>query len=498
MISALEFIIKWNEEMRQSANNEKENLKTCDSMVCAHGIHERTGTRLYRQAMLVGNLAIRFITFAMFIAVSKSWYLRLQRVSITCVISWVIYFVVYENSARLYNGFKSGNIRVQEIITAQVLSLLWGCSAGWIICCTSRHRIVGLQSFMLLLAADLAVATLWAYIMDRIYLKFHKPRRVLLVCPVQDRGRLVRKLSEKRNKFRVTEIETADTVMEKLTERKTSATALVLYGIEGERKAEIITWCVEHKLRIYVVPTIADIQLRSMRAVHLLDMPMVMYEEMELHRVELGLKRLCDILLSALALLLLSPLLILVSLAIHLEDGGPVFFRQERCTKDGRIFKIIKFRSMIIDADRFGTKPVTDGDARITKVGRWIRQYRIDELPQLVNIFRGDMSLVGPRPERYEFYKTYTEEVPEFRLRSRMRGGLTGYAQVYGKYNTTPRDKLALDLIYIENWSLMLDLKILFLTIQVCLKKESTEGFGEDRAKELTHNLFLDETMDAS
>lgn len=484
--------------MGQEVKNEKVKPKTCDSMKCAQGSHERTGTGMYRQAMLIGNLAIRFITFAMFIAVSKSWYLRLQRVSITCVIGWAIYFVVYENSARLYNGFKSGNIRVQEIITAQVLSLLWGCSAGWIICCTSRHRIVGLRSFVLLLVADLAVASLWAYIMDKVYMKLHRPRRVLLICPEQDRGWLVRKLSEKKNKFRVTAIEDAGTVIERLSSRKASVSALVLYGIEGEKKSEIITWCVEHKLRIYVVPTIADIQLRSMRAVHLLDMPMVMYEEMELHRVELGLKRLCDILFSALALLLLSPLLIMVSLAIHLEDGGPVFFTQERCTKDGRIFRIIKFRSMIVDADRFGTKPVTDDDVRITKVGKRIRQYRIDELPQLVNIFRGDMSLVGPRPERYEFYETYTKEVPEFRLRSRMRGGLTGYAQVYGKYNTTPRDKLALDLIYIENWSLMLDLKILFLTIQVCLKKESTEGFGEGRAKELTQNLFFDETMDAS
>ena len=146
--------------MGQEVKNEKVKPKTCDSMKCAQGSHERTGTGMYRQAMLIGNLAIRFITFAMFIAVSKSWYLRLQRVSITCVIGWAIYFVVYENSARLYNGFKSGNIRVQEIITAQVLSLLWGCSAGWIICCTSRHRIVGLRSFVLLLVADLAVASL--------------------------------------------------------------------------------------------------------------------------------------------------------------------------------------------------------------------------------------------------------------------------------------------------------------------------------------------------
>ena len=459
---------------------------------------EKTETRLYRKAMLLGNLIIRIITLTMFIFVSISWYLRLQRVSITCCMSWIIYFIIYESSARLYNGFKSGNIRVPEIITAQVLSLLWACSAGWIICCTSRHRIVGVRSFLLLLAADVAVASVWAYIMDKVYMRLHKPRRVLLVCPEQDRDLLIVKLSEKKNKFYVTDYENGDEVIAKLSGGHSTASAVVLYNIEGQKKSEIITWCVEHGMRIYVVPSIADIQLRSMRSVHLLDMPMIMYEELELHRVELAIKRICDIVISASALIILSPFLALISLAIHLEDGGPVFFRQERCTKNGQIFKIVKFRSMVVDADRFGTKPVTDGDPRITRVGRWIRQYRIDELPQLFNILVGQMSLVGPRPERYEFYEKYTGELPEFRLRSRMRGGLTGYAQVYGKYNTSPRDKLALDLIYIENWSLLLDLKILLLTIQVCLKKESTEGFDENRAKELTHNMLLEEVVKSS
>ena len=465
----------------------KSDPPVCGKREHMSGLGEQSETRRYRKVMLIGNLMIRCLTMAMFIVTSQSWYLRLQRVSITCCMGWLICFLVYENCARLYNGFKSGNIRVQEIITAQVLSLLWGCGAGWIICCTSRHRIVGLRSFLLLLVADLVVVTIWAIIMDGLYLRFHTPRRVLLVCPEEDRSWLIGKISEKENKFNVTEYADAEGAAEKLKNGGSQATCLIMYGIEGQRKSDIITWCVENRMRIYVVPSIADIQLRSMRPVHVLDMPMIMYEEMELHRVELAIKRACDILLSVFALVILSPLLVLVSLAIYLEDRGPVFFRQERCTKDGRVFRIIKFRSMVVDADRYGTKPVTDEDPRITKVGKWIRQYRIDELPQLINIVLGEMSLVGPRPERYEFYAQYMEEVPEFRLRSRMRGGLTGYAQVYGKYNTSPRDKLALDLIYIENWSLIMDMKILLLTVQACLKKESTEGFGEERAKELTH-----------
>ena len=134
---------------------------------------------------------------------------------------------------------------------------------------------------------------------------------------------------------------------------------------------------------------------------------------------------------------------------------------------------------MIVDAEKDGAVPYVNGDLRITKVGRWIRATRLDELPQLINILKGDMSFVGPRPERVEHVQKYTDELPEFSHRLRVKGGLTGYAQVYGKYNTTPYDKLRLDLIYIENQSILLDLKIMALTIKTIFSKESTEGFGE-------------------
>ena len=174
------------------------------------------------------------------------------------------------------------------------------------------------------------------------------------------------------------------------------------------------------------------------------------------------------------------------AIAIHKYDGGPVFFRQKRCTRNGRVFEILKFRSMIVDAEKDGkARLATENDDRITPVGHFIRKTRIDELPQFFNILKGDMSFVGPRPERPEIVAEYEKEFPEFDLRMKVKAGLTGYAQVYGKYNTTAYDKLKLDLIYVQKYSLLMDLRLIFMTVKVIFMKESTEGLddGERIAK---------------
>ena len=192
------------------------------------------------------------------------------------------------------------------------------------------------------------------------------------------------------------------------------------------------------------------------------------------------IKRTMDIILSGLVLIVASPIMLLTALAIKLEDRGPVFFRQKRCTQDERVFEILKFRSMIVGAEKDGeVKPATEHDPRITKVGRLIRPLRIDELPQLLNILKGDMSIVGPRPERVEHVQKYKELIPEFSYRHKVKAGLTGYAQIMGKYNTSAYDKLKLDLMYIENYSIFQDLKLILMTIKILFKKESSEGFQQ-------------------
>ena len=192
----------------------------------------------------------------------------------------------------------------------------------------------------------------------------------------------------------------------------------------------------------------------------------------------LFLKRGFDILASGLATIVLSPVFIATAIAIKANDGGPVFYKQRRLTKDGALFDVLKFRSMRVDAEKDGVARLSTGDKddRITPVGRFIRKVRIDELPQLLNILKGDMTICGPRPERPEIAAQYEKELPEFRLRLQAKAGLTGYAQVYGKYNTTPYDKLVMDLMYISHPSFWQDLQIMFATVKILFMKESTEG----------------------
>lgn len=438
-----------------------------------------------RKVMLLGNLLIRVIFFFLYSLMSLYWYKRQSGFSYAYYLGLFVYFLIYERFARLYRGFKSGNMRIREVIIAQVLSLLWANGTGWVICCISIHKVKNALSASVLVLGELFIAVIWAYIMNRLYMKLHKPRRVFLICPDKDSGWLIKKIMERPMKFTLLECLDEINALSEMKEKSDEFNCVIVYNIKRDVYHEIFHWCIKNDKRFYRISDVEDVQMRGMRTVHILDTPMLMYEERQLHRVELGLKRVFDVLLCLSALLILWPLFLLVSIAIKMEDGGPVFFYQDRVTENEKIFRIVKFRSMKIDADKYGTKPATDHDDRITQIGHIIRPFRIDELPQLFNILKGDMSLVGPRPERKEFYYAYEKEIPEFGLRSRMKGGLTGYAQIYGKYNTSPRDKLILDIIYIENWSLMLDLKLLLLTIQVCLKKESTEGFSPEQAKEL-------------
>lgn len=262
--------------------------------------------------------------------------------------------------------------------------------------------------------------------------------------------------------------------------------AVLISDVPAHEKNLILKTCVDMNKRVYFVPKISDVITASAEKLNLFDTPLFLIRDVGINVVERCVKRVMDIVLSGIALIVLSPILLITAIAIKANDGGPVFFRQERCTIGGKRFMILKFRSMIVDAEKDGRPhPAGEKDDRITKVGHVIRATRIDELPQIINILKGDMSIVGPRPERVEHVEKYTEDIPEFSFRSKVKGGLTGYAQVYGKYNTTALDKLKLDLIYIMNYSLLLDLQIIFETVKILFRKESTEGFSEDRVAEM-------------
>ena len=235
--------------------------------------------------------------------------------------------------------------------------------------------------------------------------------------------------------------------------------------------------------------------LRGAKNNTLFDTPLLMVKGTGLTPMQRIIKRAMDLVLCGIAMIPAAPVMLIIAAAIKIEDGGPVFYKQKRMTRGGREFEILKFRSMIVDAEKYaGAVLASEDDPRITKVGKVIRAARLDELPQLINILKGDMSIVGPRPERKCLADEISKEIPEFCYRLKVRGGLTGYAQIYGKYNTSAYDKLRLDMMYIENYSPLLDIRLIILTLRIIFSKDSTEGIdvameNQRRADELWREL---------
>ena len=265
-------------------------------------------------------------------------------------------------------------------------------------------------------------------------------------------------------------------------------TAVFLCGVHSHERNIILKYCVANGIVVYIIPRVGDVIMSSAKKIPMFHLPMMRVDRYAPPPEFQVAKRALDIGIGTLLLLLFSPILLAAAVAVKLEDGGPVFYRQVRLTRDGQEFNMLKFRSMVVSAEQDGVARLSTGedDPRITKVGRVLRAHRIDELPQLFNVLGGSMSLVGPRPERPEIAAEYEREMPEFVLRLQCKAGLTGYAQVYGKYNTTPYDKLQMDLMYMSKPSIVEDLKILFATFTILFKRESTEGVapGHTNAQE--------------
>ena len=266
--------------------------------------------------------------------------------------------------------------------------------------------------------------------------------------------------------------------------------AVIIDDIPSHERNRLIKECYNRSIRTYSAPKISDILIRSSGEMNLFDSPLLLSKNDGLQIEQKIVKRLLDIAISATGLLISSPLFLLIAISIKCTDRGPVFYKQKRLTQGGKEFKIYKFRTMIQDAEKGGKAVLArDEDDRILPVGKILRRLRLDELPQLWNILKGDMSMVGPRPERPELMAEIVEEIPEFVYRLKVKAGLTGYAQVYGKYNTTPYDKLKLDMLYIENYSFWLDIKILLMTFKVILQKENSEGIDENQITALKREI---------
>jgi len=291
---------------------------------------------------------------------------------------------------------------------------------------------------------------------------------------------LIKKVSSRDDKYEISRQLDESLGLENILPKLSDFDAVMICDLNIHNRNIIMKYCYEHDIRIYVAPRISDTIIRSATEIHLFDTPLLLCRNYGLSIYQRAVKRFFDILISAIALILLSPLMLGIAAAIKIYDGGPVFYRQVRLTLNGKEFKILKFRSMIVNAEKAGAQLAGKYDPRITPVGHFIRRYRLDELPQLLNILKGDMSLVGPRPERPALAAKISETIPEFNYRLKVKAGLTGFAQVIGKYNTSPYDKLEMDLMYIADYSLMKDLRILLMTPKMLFVHDGSEGVVDE------------------
>lgn len=388
---------------------------------------------------------------------------------------YVFYLVVF---VYLYGGMKYAYYQKGQLILSQTLGTLIGNMVIYlqIIMVFGMFPFPTMWPMFAISAADFLVILLLNQISDKVFRKMFPPKKLLLICDLEAKENLIQKISGREDLYKVSKCVSPTEPLYRLKAEVESCDAMMLYGLEEQKRNLLIKYCYERSIRIYIAPEITDILLRGADKVHSFDTPFLLLRNYGPSFEQRIVKRLMDILLSGMMLLVASPFMLLTALAIKLEDGGPALFKQERVTVNGKKFWIYKFRSMIVDAEKNGAQFSSKHDSRITKVGKFIRATRLDELPQLLNIIKGDMSIVGPRPERQQYIEEFCQETPEFIYRLKVKAGLTGYAQIYGKYNTTPLDKLKLDLMYIETYSVLLDIRLMFLTLKIMFMKESTEG----------------------
>lgn len=397
-------------------------------------------------------------------------------------LAMLLYILVTAVILRMYDSYKVWYLKKEDIIYSQIISLVCSNFIEYLQLCLINRKFISVPPMLLLTVAEIVFSILWTIGFSNLFLKLYPPRKMILVYDgSQVAQTLVEKMSLRSDKYIICKAVCVSTGFDNVIIEIDEYDSIIVCDIDSELKSQLIKYCFQKNKRVYLTPSISDILIRGADNVTLFDTPLILCRNKGLSFEQRLFKRTMDILVSAIALIPLSVVMLFCAIAIKLEDGGKVLYKQVRLTENGRKFNIYKFRSMIENAEANGPQLAKDNDSRITKVGAVLRKYRLDELPQLFNILKGDMSLIGPRPERPELTEEYSKTMPEFTYRLHVKAGLTGYAQVIGRYDTTPYDKLKLDLMYIENYSILLDIRICFMTLKIILfpVKTNAEELGE-------------------
>ena len=394
----------------------------------------------------------------------------------------VLYISLYCLMVRIYSAFQISQVSYFEMFFSQIISISLTDLVFLILISVILRDLPDLVIYFVGFISQLFFSFFWCLIVSWWYFKAFKKRKAVIIYDSIHNLNEIAKHSQFQRSFDLMGVYDIDEVKTAPDSERTQwlinkikdADVVFVMEIHSHERNVIIKYCVDNEISCYDEPKIGDILMRTSRQFNMYNLPIVLIERFSPAPEYMFIKRFSDIFLASMTLIVTSPILIITALAVKITDGGPVIYKQKRLTKDGRVFDIYKFRSMKIDAEKHTGAVLSTGtdDPRVTRIGRFIRKVRIDELPQLINIIKGDMSIVGPRPERPEIAEKYCKDLPEFRLRLQVRAGLTGYAQVYGRYDSDPYDKLCMDLYYISKAGPAEDLKIMFVTLKRILAKE--------------------------
>lgn len=395
------------------------------------------------------------------------------------VLMIAVYFVLLFFFTNTYGGLKIGYLKPLDVFFSQVFAIVCVAVFSYIQISLMQIRLVKSGPLFNMVLIQIAFAGIWTFLCNRVYRLFFPPKKLLLIHgdhPIED---ILTKFSSRKDKYRIEKCMHIKEGMENIEKEAEDGqyNGVVIWDIPTAVRNNLLKFCYSRNVRVYMMPKISDVIIKGSDQLHLFDTPILLTREYSLKVEQRFAKRLIDIVCALILTVITSPIMLVTAIVIKLYDGGPVFYKQVRCTINAKEFQIVKFRSMRVDAEKDGVaRLAAKNDSRITPIGKFIRAVRIDELPQLFNILKGDMSFIGPRPERPQIIAQYMEDMPEFAFRMKVKAGLAGYAQVYGKYNTTPYDKLKLDLSYIENYTVWLDIKLMLLTLKILFRPESTEG----------------------
>lgn len=395
-----------------------------------------------------------------------------------------VYLVLLFFFSSTFGGLKIGYLKPWDVFFSQVFAIVIVGFVSYFQISLMEVRLFNCTTFVYMVLIQIAFAGIWTFMGNSLYRLFFPPRKLLLIYgdhPIDD---IQAKFATRRDKYKIVKLMHMGEDEAVLYEEMLSEIydGVVLWDIPAQLRNKMMKYLYAHNIRVYMSPKISDVIIKGSSPIHLFDTPIFLTREYSLKVEQRFAKRCVDIICSLILAVITSPIMLITAIVIKCYDRGPVLYKQVRCTVNGKQFKIMKFRSMRVDAEKDGVaRLATKNDSRITPVGRFIRAVRIDELPQLFNILVGDMSFIGPRPERPEIIEQYMKDMPEFAFRMKVKAGLAGYAQVYGKYNTTPYDKLKLDLSYIENYSIWLDIKLMLLTLKILVSPEATEGVDSNQ-----------------